>query len=381
MIQFNTRLRPTFFLAIFCFSLSIPGNAQQPIDKLLPVRAFCIGAPRPASLQRFITFINEGLAANNINTLIVRVDFNYQFESHPELRDSIALSQQDVKQLVNACRQNSIQLIPQINLLGHQSWAGKVNNLLKVYPEFDETPHVQTPVDYKWPNEDGLYCKSYCPLHPTVHTVVFDLVNEICDVFEATAFHAGMDEVFYIGSDKCPRCAGKDKAELFANEVNTIRNHLATKKRKLWIWGDRLIDGKTTGIGEWEGSFNDTHQAIDLVSKDVIICDWHYDKAEQTAIYFADKGFSVITSTWRNPAVAVAQTRDIIRLRQSAKPTMKKHFMGIMQTIWSGPDSFMDEYYAAKLVAGNDEKTQANCFKALVAEINKINTAKQALQP
>jgi hypothetical protein len=46
-------------------------------------------------------------------------------------------------------------------------------------------------------------------------------------VFETNAFHAGMDEVFYIGSDQCPRCNGKDKAKLFADEVTVIRDHLA----------------------------------------------------------------------------------------------------------------------------------------------------------
>ena len=362
----------TFLLLLLLSKIMI---AQSQLDKLLPVRSFCIAAPRPQNLDSFVTFIKEELPLNKINTLILRVDYNYQFESHPELRDSIALSKQDVHRLVEACKQNNIRLIPQVNLLGHQSWAGKTENLLKIYPQFDETPHVQMPAAYIWPNPDSLYCKSYCPLHPDLHAIVFDLVDEICNVFESTAFHAGMDEVFYIGNAKCPRCAGKDKAILFATEVNTLRNHLALKKRSLWIWGDRLIDGKTTGIGEWEGSFNDTQSAVNLVSKDVVICDWHYDKAEQTAVYFANKGFNVITSTWRNPAVAIVQTQDMIKFRQSAKPNIRKHFLGMMQTIWTGSVAFLDEYYAAKLASNNEENTQANCFKALAAELNKAATA------
>ena len=57
-----------------------------------PVRGFCIGAPKPDEVDRFVKFIHEELAPRSINTLILRVDFNYQYESHPELRDSIALS-------------------------------------------------------------------------------------------------------------------------------------------------------------------------------------------------------------------------------------------------------------------------------------------------
>ncbi len=49
------------------------------------------------------------------------------------------------------------------------------------------------------------------------------------EVFEADAFHAGMDEVFYIGMDECPRCNGKDKAKLFADEVNLISGHLQSR--------------------------------------------------------------------------------------------------------------------------------------------------------
>jgi hypothetical protein len=27
-------------------------------------------------------------------------------------------------------------------------------------------------------------------------------------------------------------------------------------RRQLWLWGDRLLDGKLTGLGEWEASRN-----------------------------------------------------------------------------------------------------------------------------
>ena len=113
-----------------------------------------------AGINEFIKFINEELATRSVNTLILRVDYNYEYESHPELRYSVALSKADVKKLVAACKKNNIIIIPQVNMLGHQSWAGKTGNLLKVYPQFDETPLVKMPENYVWPNADGLYCKS-----------------------------------------------------------------------------------------------------------------------------------------------------------------------------------------------------------------------------
>lgn len=253
------------------------------------------------------------------------------------------------------CQKHGIRIIPQINLLGHQSWAGSTGNLLKVYPEFDETPSVKMPENYKWPNEDGLYCKSYCPLHPGVHEIVFDIMDELLDVFEASDFHAGMDEVFYIGEEECPRCAGRDKAELFAGEVWRIRNHLAEKERNLWIWGDRLLDGKTTGLGMWEASMNNTHRAIDMIPKDVFICDWHYERADKTAVYFAMKGLKVATCPWRDPEVARIQVQDMIGFRNTATPEMKKNFQGIILTYWSSAESFMNNFYDGKAEGGTKE--------------------------
>lgn len=365
----------SFFSLLFfalIFGQSVRG--QSKVDSLLPVRGFCIGAPKVKEVDVFVKFIQEELAPRQVNTLILRVDYNYQFETHPELRDSIALSKSDVKKLVKACQKNDIRIIPQINLLGHQSWATKTENLLRVYPEFDETPHIKMPEKYVWPNADGLYCKSYCPLHPGVHKVVFELMDEICTVFETDAFHAGMDEVFYIGDAKCPRCSGRDKAELFAGELNEIRNHLASKNRKLWIWGDRLIDGKTTGIGEWEGSYNNTYRAIDLIAKDVVICDWHYERPDQTAVYFAMKGLNVITCPWRNPKIAVAQTQDMLRFRQTATKEMKPRYFGMMQTVWSGAGQFLDEYYGVKVNEKAGVNTASNTFRTMFEEIKKVSS-------
>ena len=362
-----------------CMLLRQASYSQSKTDSIFPVRGFCIAAPSPAVLDSFITFIKQELAPRKVNTLILRVDFGYQYKSRPELADNNALSEAEVKKIVAACKQNNIRIIPQVNLLGHQSWASQPGKLLQVYPQFDETPHVKFPEKYAWPNADGLYCKSYCPLHPDVHKVVFDLMDEICNVFEANAFHAGMDEVFYIGDDKCPRCAGRDKAELFAGEVRTLRDHLAASNRELWIWGDRLLDGKTTGLGMWEASFNNTHRAIDMIPKDVMICDWHYERADKTAVYFAMKGFNVVTCPWRNPTVAADQVNDMVSFQKSATTGTRGRYRGMVQTVWSNVSSFLAGYYSkpgAASTAGsngntNPNNTPWNCFRALYDQMAK----------
>lgn len=363
---------PVLIMTLICLNSYAQTNAEKEefIPNVLPVRGFCIAAPRSAGVQTFVGFIENELAPRSVNTLILRVDWNYRYQSRPELGDPEGLTKEEVKRIVGACKKHNIRIIPQVNLLGHQSWAGSIGNLLKAYPEFDETPNVKMPEKYVWPNADGLYCKSYCPLHPQVHDVVFDLVDEICDVFEADAFHAGMDEVFYIGEKQCPRCSGRDKAELFAGEIRKIRDHLAGDGRELWIWGDRLIDGKTTGIGEWEASFNNTHRAIDMIPKDVIICDWHYARPDQTPVYFAMKGFNVVTCPWNRPGTAVLQTRDMVKFRAGSSRVMRDRFQGMVQTVWSGAEQFLDSYYGK--TKEEEANNPVNCFKELYSEIKKL---------
>lgn len=360
------------FLTLMIFSINL--SAQVKLDSLLPVRGLCIAAPNEENLDRFVKFIEEELVPMNVNTLVLRIDYDYEFKSHPELRSKNPLSKKDVKKLVKACQEGGIRLIPQINLLGHQSWYQRVGQLLIAYPEFNETPWVPTEGgsgDMDWPNEWGLYCLSYCPLHPDLHAVLFDVIDEIVDVFEADAFHAGMDEVFYLGEDKCPRCSGRDKAELFAGEVTKIRNHLAENGVELWIWGDRMIDGKTTGIGEWAASMNNTYRSIDMIPKDVIVNDWHYNRPDPTAYLFALKGFKVVSCPYAQAAVGKAQLQMMVDGKKYATKATRDNYYGMMQTVWTNAGNFLDEYYGLK-DAANRRGNQVECFKVLFEEINKL---------
>jgi hypothetical protein len=360
-----------FAVTVFIF-FRMSASAQTKLDSLLPVRGFCIEPPRPSGVDSFIRFIDQELVPRKVNTLIVQIEYHYQFKSHPELTDSFALSKSEVRKIVSVCKKNGIRVIPQIDLLGHQSWANHPGKLLRVYPQFNETPYIQMPEKYVWPNADNFYCLSYCPLHPDLHPVLFDVIDELCDVFESDAFHAGMDEVFFIGDDKCPRCGGRDKAELFAGEVSVLHEHLQTKGKELWIWGDRLLDGKTTGLGEWEASMNDTYKAVDMIPKDVVICDWHYERPDKTAVYFSMKGFRVITCPWRQPSFAITQINDILSFKRESPPEMSARFLGVMETTWMHCHLFLKGYYSEQPVADPNENTSWNCFRLMYDAINKL---------
>ena len=378
--------RLLFILLCFCVLQASFGQAEK-IDGILPIRGLVIAAPRPAGVDQFCKFIEEELAPAHFNMLVLRVDWNYAYECDPDLRDPVHLTKADVKKMLAVCRKHNIELAPQINLLGHQSWAGTTYALLTKYPQFDEAPHINLDNyrDYYLPNgepspyADGLYCKSYCPLHPEVHGVVFALVDELMNVFEATWFHAGMDEVFHIGDERCPRCGGKDKAELFAGEVNRIQEHLAKSGRKLMIWGDRLIDGTVTGLGKFNSSYNDTHRAIDLINKDVLICEWRYSQTGLSAVIYAYKGLNVVLCPYTNPAIALQHVHDMVDWRQRPINRMTTdRFQGVVHTVWSGCEGFMRLYYDPEtykvpMLDATARGGEARALKVLIEEFKKLN--------
>jgi hypothetical protein len=222
-----------------------------------------------------------------------------------------AIRKETIKSLLATCREHHIRLVPEFQSLGHQSWEKETFPLLTKYPQLDETPN-------KYPGNTGtdpwgteFYCRSWCPLHPDLQPIIHDLYGELLDVFEADALHVGMDEVFIIADKDCPRCGGKSTAELFARAVNDAYDYIVRERGKeMMMWSDRLLDGQATGYGLWEASMNGTNAAIDMIPKDIILCDWHYElryprqstpasNFPSTRI-FVDKGFRVLPTSFRD---------------------------------------------------------------------------------
>jgi len=266
----------------------------------------------------------EALAKQGINVIVLEVDYNFNFKSYPELRRGTnPITRDGARRFAALCRKFKIRLIPEFQSLGHQSWKSETFPLLTVYPKFDLTPGA-------FPNNEGMYCREWDVLNPEVWRLVFELMDEIIDAFNADALHVGMDEVFLLGSEQSPSTKGKDPAMLFAKAVNELHTHLVRKRRvEMLMWGDRLIDGNKLDLGEWEASKNGTAAAVDMIAKDIIICPWHYEARESypSIPMFIEKGFRVLPAGWKN----VEATTALIGFnRSNADPRL----LGHMFTTW-----------------------------------------------
>jgi hypothetical protein len=266
------------------------------------------------------------LAAIGVNVLVLHVCYHFEFQAHPELRDTPFVTKAKAREFAREARKAGIRVIPELDCLGHQSLHEKTLPLLVKYPQFDETPGM-------YPTNKGIYCRSWCPQSPGLEPIVFSLIDELVDAFQADAFHVGMDEVFIIADEHCPRCHGQDPAKLFAGAVNDLHAHIVgDRKLTMLMWADRLLDARTMHYGRWESATNGTAPAVKMIPRDIILCDWHYN--EQTNYpsvpYLLSEGFRVWPSGFQ-PVEAATALSDFSLEQRREDP----HVIGYLATLWS----------------------------------------------
>ena len=265
-------------------------------DRTKPTIGFHSVLNTPEGIDSLIRLIREGLAPRGFNLLIAEMRF--QFKCFPEY-SSGTITAEDASRLADVCEELGIKLVPLWPCLGHQSDspAGTPLPLLKQHPEFIENPTVAP--DATWPD---IYHHSWCASNDDIYQYIFPMMDEIAEACRCDTFHVGLDEVFDIAM--CPRCKGKDPAELFARTVKILHDHFAEKGMDIMMWGDRLLDSISMGYQMWEadrfGMFPALHMK-DKVTRDIIICDWHYDlhsAGYPSVETFIKEGFYVLPSVF-----------------------------------------------------------------------------------
>ncbi len=299
-------------------------------------KGIVLTSPLTEEVDDVVKFIDEYLAPRGFNMLVLQVRYRYQFKRHPECWGYDPLSEADVKKLLAVCRKNNIKLVPKMNLCGHQSGYPNIptdgilhghntpipdikDGLLRAYPDFDE--QKDEPAVF--------YSRSICVSNPAVKVVLFELIDELMEVFEADTLHVGCDEVFNMG--QCPVCSKTPKYKLYADWINTLNQHVKERGGKILMWGDRLISTTETGYHRWEASDTGTEQARNLIDKDVFVCDWHYEDYGKfpSVDIFADQGLKIFISPWRDKPSAEAFVKYAIEHD-------KGHIEGLLMTTWCG---------------------------------------------
>jgi hypothetical protein len=321
----------------------------------LPWRGVHLRMISEAQFPAFKRFVDEVLLPYHFNTVVLEVNYGFAFERHPEVSEpdspGAAFVEEDLRPFLEG---RGLRLIPQFNCLGHQSWKQRPGALLRAYPHFDETPKI--PAD-----DRRLYCRSWCPRHPELTPILFELWEELLAAFAPGHVHLGMDEVFLIAEKECPRCSGSTPGEIFLAAVTQYHAFFRGAKTEVLMWGDRLLEKKRFGYSRYEASETDTWKALAFLPRDIIMCDWHYgvEKEYPSVKYFLEEGFRVLACPWRDP-------RNVRNLWEYTQKVRTDRFLGFLATTWVGFDDLCEALFEDK---GSDKARGAAACLKLVGQL------------
>ena len=259
-----------------------------------PFRGVHLMVPSKEQMQFAKRLIKNVISPLGYNTVILELaGLGMRFDSHPEIAERVeeaiemsrrgemppfphgesvgggkAVEKETLKEFIDYIRSFGIEVIPEVQSLGH------VQFMTYTYPEIAERDAADTEdVDIRLADAlpAQVYPHCYCPSNPRSYEILFDLLDEVIELFAPLTYvHIGHDEVYKIGV--CPKCREKNPAELFAYDVKRIYDYLAERGIKTMMWSDMLQP-----VTKYK-----TYPAAEELPRDIVMLDFiwyfHLDK-------------------------------------------------------------------------------------------------------
>ena len=277
-------------------------------------RGIKIMMPARNEINKFKDFVDMMMYFRH-NTLMIEVGGAMEFKRHPEInegweeyagfmleysgkpseiqnnlpwrKNSIHanngggsyLTQEQVRELVAYANERGIEVIPEVPSTSHCDY------LLTRHPEIAERP------------EDP-YPDTFCPSNPKSYELLFDVFDEVIEVFRPKIINVGHDEYYSI--NVCDRCRKRlmDTSDIFAEDLTKIHDYLASKNIKTMFWCDKIMNVLTedgTNFGgalnfvykNWNkndklyGIIHPTWPAREKLPKDLICMNWFWNFDEK----------------------------------------------------------------------------------------------------
>ncbi|HXK60304.1 MAG TPA: beta-N-acetylhexosaminidase [Acidobacteriota bacterium] len=273
--------------------------------------------PGRENITFFKRFLRDFMALYKFNRVILEVNAVMRFDRHPELNagwielansmnttrrsllwgpkymnqnsvhhdagDGGVLEQEEVADIVSYARQQGLEVIPEVPSLAHSYY------LLTRHRELAEAPELE------WPD-------AYCPLNPKSYELLFDVLDEVIEVFQPKTVHIGHDE-WKPPIGVCPRCGDKDHRELFGEDVRKVYGYLKGRGLEVMMWHDQLLEssrGKGVKRFEYRKGYEyhrwgalTPEQVNRLIPKDILVGNWFW-RGEKAESELHDFGFKQI---------------------------------------------------------------------------------------
>lgn len=189
------------------------------------------------------------------------------------------LTQDTLRELIAYTNDRGIKIIPEVPSTSHCDY------MLIRRPDLAERP------------EDP-YPDTFCPSNPESYELLFDIFDEVIEVFNPEVINVGHDEFYSL--NVCDRCRKRLKKgwEIFAEDLTKIHDYLAEKGVKTMFWCDKLQnvltdDGMNFGGAvnyvyfgwdpkrEFLGTIPATWEARNVIPKDIICMNWFHSFGEK----------------------------------------------------------------------------------------------------
>lgn len=273
-------------------------------------------------------------------------------------------SQDDMRDVVAYAAARHIEVIPEIEMPGHAVAA------LVAYPEYSCNPSAKREV---W-TSGGISTDVMNVANPKTMQFLYDIIDEICDIFPGRYFH--------IGGDECPTDLWKNNAdcqkfmqahnlsdvrEIQSYFTNQISGYLATKGKRTIVWNESITADKANlelvtehnpVIMCWYPCQNSASKAVSL-GLDAIITEYHGSASGKSGAggYYINRKQS---NDYGEPSGAgsgddtVEGCYNYIPVPSSVTSVNSSHYIGVQGTFWCehvDSDEYLEYLSLPRLIA------------------------------
>lgn len=326
----------------------------------VPVRGFMLDVSRGRvpTMGSFEVLIST-LSQLRYNQLQLYVEHTYAFENHEDVwREASPLTAQELRTLDKICRQNNIELVPNLNSFGHvERWLKHEN-----YKHLAECPNGFYHAIFKMQRVAGTFaaCEETADF-------MGELYDEYLPNFSSDKFNVGGDEPWELGQGSSRElCEKYGKRAVYLEHMARLKKRVEKHGKKMMFWGDVLL-GES---GEIPSEF----------LKNTIPVIWGYDAGhpfdEQCSCVKAalekaggDGEFYLApgTSSWLS--FGTRQTNALQNVREACAAAKKHGAKGVLLTTW-GDFGYHNPFcanwlplvFAAEAMWSGNANSDAECF-------------------
>lgn len=281
------------------------------------IRGYRVYLPSRSGFSSFFEML-DFLAYYKFNSIILEIGGAMEYKRHPEINEKWAefcrevhaysgraieiqqktypwhknsihcdnaegdiLTQEECRLIADECRKRGLEPIPECPTFSHCDY------IVMAHPEIRER------------KADG-HPDTYCPNHPDTYGYVFDILEEVIDVFNPKQLNIGHDEMYSIGL--CDKCKHTPAYILYANDVIKINDFLKARGIKTLMWGEKLLKahlktgeacgGSGHGKGTWKVPA--LFPCRDLIPKDITILHWYWSLNPDYDMIYHKRGIKAI---------------------------------------------------------------------------------------